>query len=319
MSTLSMRTPFRLGAALLLGGLLAGCSKEKAPPSAPPAPAVPGRQFATPEEAVAALVSAAEKFDVPELKSILGSDGEALVSSEDSVQDRNNSLAFAAQARAHQRLQYDSTHTSVVLSIGDGDWPAPIPLVQQGGKWSFDVAAGREEVLNRRIGRNELDAIQACRDYVAAQREYARARHDGAIVNQYAQHVISTAGKQDGLAWRNADGTWHGPMGEAMTRFISEGYTQRFEPFHGYYFKILKGQGPAAPLGEMDFLVKGAMIGGFALVAAPADYQISGVKSFIVGYDGIVYEKDLGEKSVEEFRAMERYNPDSTWSRVQEP
>jgi hypothetical protein len=206
-----------------------------------------------------------------------------------------------------------------VVVVGDEDWPLPIPIVQKDGKWSFDVAAGREEVLNRRIGRNELDAIQICHDYVAAQRQYALTRHDGALVNQYAQHVISTAGKQDGLAWRTADSTWHGPMGEAIASFISEGYTDRYEPFHGYYFKILKGQGPAGPLGAMDFVVKGAMIGGFALVAAPAEYGVTGVQSFIVGYDGVVYQQDLGEKSVDQFRAMQLYNPDSTWTRVQEP
>jgi len=178
---------------------------------------------------------------------------------------------------------------------------------------------GKEEVLRRRIGQNELDAIQLCRDYVEAQRAYSLEKHDGTIVNQYAQRVISTPGKQDGLAWRAADGTWQGPMGESLARFISEGYTERYEPFHGYYFKILKGQGPSAPLGAMDFRVEGAMIGGFALVAAPADYGVTGIQTFIVGYEGIVYEKDLGENTVEEFRAIERYNPDTTWQVVQGP
>jgi len=264
-------------------------------------------------------VAAAEKYDVPTLRTILGSEGEDLVSSEDAVQSRNNAMAFAAQARTHQRLERDSAGTSAVLLVGAEDWPMPIPIVQKEGKWSFDVAAGREEVLNRRIGRNELDAIQLCHDYVAAQHQYALIKHDGAMVNQYAQHVISTAGKQDGLAWRTADSTWHGPMGEAIAAYISEGYTERYEPFHGYYFKVLKSQGPAGPLGAMDFVVKGAMIGGFAMVASPADYRVTGVQSFIVGYDGVVYEQDLGEKSVELFRAMDKYNPDSTWHRVQEP
>jgi hypothetical protein len=203
------------------------------------------------------------------------------------------------------------------MYVGTGEWPVPMPIVQEDGKWFFDVESGRDEVLLRRIGRNELTAIEACRNYVEAQWEYALTKHDGAIVNQYAQRVISTPGKQDGLTWMEKDSTWQGPLGQAMARIIAEGYRDRYDPYHGYYFKILKGQGPAAPLGEMDFLVKGAMIGGFALVAAPADYLVTGVKTFIVSHDGIVYEKDLGEKSVELFRAMERYNPDSTWTKVQ--
>jgi hypothetical protein len=192
----------------------------------------------------------------------------------------------------------------------------PMPIVRQDSGWAFDVATGREEILHRRIGRNELDAIEVSRAYVEAQREYALVKHDGARVNQYAQRIISTPGKQDGLAWQAADGSWQGPVGAAIARVIAEGYTDRYEPYHGYYFKILKGQGPAAPMGQMDFLVGGAMIGGFALVAAPAEYLVTGVKTFIVSHDGIVYEKDLGEKTFEQFRTMERYNPDSTWKPV---
>jgi len=152
---------------------------------------------------------------------------------------------------------------------------------------------------------------------VEAQQEYASERRGGAMLNQYAQRMISTPGKQDGLAWKDPDGTWQGPVGEVIAGFISEGYTDRYEPFHGYYFKVLKAQGPAAPLGQMDFVVGGAMIGGFALVAAPADYRVSGVKTFIVSHDGVVYEKDLGPKTVDQFGAMKRYNPDSTWQPVQ--
>ena len=141
------------------------------------------------------------------------------------------------------------------------------------------------------------------------QRTYALTRHDGASVNQYAQRIISTPGKQDGLAWRNPDGTWAGPVGEAIARVIAEGYTDRSEPYHGYYFKVLKGQGPAAPLGQMDFVVKGLMIGGFALAAAPAEYRVTGVKTFIVSHDGVVYEQDLGPETLESFRAMEQVQP----------
>ncbi len=179
-------------------------------------------------------------------------------------------------------------------------------------------SAGKEEILRRRIGQNELDAIAVCRGYVEAQREYSLTRHDGVLVNQYAQRVISTPGKQDGLSWRAADGTWQGPVGEEIARFIGEGYSDKSQPFHGYYFKVLKGQGPDAPLGAMDFMVEGAMIGGFALVAAPAEYGVTGIQTFIVSWEGVVYQKDLGEKTLDAFKTMERYNPDSTWQAVQD-
>jgi hypothetical protein len=291
----------------VLGAALAGATACNRPP----------QKFDTPEAAVASLVTAAEKFDVDSLKKILGTKGAALVTSPDTVSDRVDATTFAALARERQRLDYDSSKTTVVVSVGDLDWPMPIPVVKNDdNKWSFDPESGMEEILLRRIGRNELDAIQVCRGYVEAQKEYALEKHDGAYVNQYAQRAISTPGKQDGLAWQGADGSWQGPAGEAIARVLEEGYTRDARPYHGYHFKILKGQGPAAPLGEMDFMVDGAMIGGFALVAAPAEYLVTGVKTFIVSHDGIVYEKDLGDKTLETFRTMERYNPDSTWKQV---
>jgi hypothetical protein len=320
MSSAALRVARRLGTAAGILGMVAGCDDAKSSASAGGAAAAedttPPRQFATPESAAAALVAAAEKFDVPELKAILGGGGADLVQSEDTVLDRRNVTAFAAEAREKQRMEFDSAKTTAVLSVGPADWPLPIPIVEQDGKWVFDVAAGREEVLRRRIGRNELDAIQVCHGYVEAQKEYALTRHDGAMVNQYAQRVISSPGRQDGLAWRTRDGKWAGPVGEEIARAIAEGYKERYEPYHGYYFKILKGQGPAAPMGQMDFVVDSAMIGGFALVAAPAEYLVTGVKTFMVSHDGIVYEKDLGEQTLEAFRKMERYNPDSTWKPV---
>ncbi|MGH7585775.1 MAG: DUF2950 domain-containing protein, partial [Gemmatimonadales bacterium] len=264
----------------------------------------------------AALVAAAEAYDVGELKAILGSEGAALVETEDRVSDRNTAAAFAAEARAQQRLEFDSAGTRAVLSVGVTDWPVPMPIVKGDSGWVFDTEAGRLEVLYRRIGRNELDAIEVARGYVEAQKEYALTKHDGALVNQYAQRVISTPGKQDGLAWQAADSSWQGPVGEGIARLIAEGYRERYEPFHGYYFKILKGQGSTAPLGELDFVVDSAMIGGFALVAGPAEYEVTGVQTFIVSHDGIVYQKDLGEQTLEEFQRMERYNPDSTWTVV---
>jgi len=207
-----------------------------------------------------------------------------------------------------------------VLLVGEDAFPLPIPLVKKKDKWSFDTKAGAQEILLRRIGANELDAIAICNGFVEAQHEYAQTKHDGAIVNQYAQRIISTAGKQDGLAWKNADGTWGGPVGENVAKALEQGYAKKDkpQPFHGYYFKVLKGQGPAAPLGQMDFVVGGAMIGGFALAAAPAQYQVTGVKTFIVSHTGIVYEKDLGANTLEQFEKMDRFDPDKTWKATED-
>ena len=275
------------------------------------------KSFNTPKEAADALVQAAASFDVPSLKEILGPDSADLVSSQDQVQDKNRAAAFAAMAREKSSIALGPKNPNrAALLVGNDDWPLPIPLVQKEGKWIFDTNAGRKEILLRRIGANELDVIQICRGYVEAQKQYAQEKHDGAEVNQYAQRIISTSGKQDGLAWQNADGTWGGPVGEGVAKALTQGYTSRSQPYHGYFFKILKGQGPAAPLGEMDFVVKGAMIGGFALAAAPAEYRVTGVQTFIVSYEGVVYQKDLGPDTLRSFKDMQLYNPDKTWTRT---
>jgi hypothetical protein len=275
------------------------------------------RAFASPNDAAQALIKAAGSFDLPALKDILGPDGKDLVSSEDSVQDKNRATAFAEKASEKNSVTVDPKNPMrATLSVGNDDWPLPIPIVQREGRWYFDTKAGHREILLRRIGANELDAIQICRGYVEAQEEYALKKHDGALVNQYAQRIISTPGKQDGLAWRNADGNWEGPIGEGVAKALDQGYTNRSQPYHGYFFKILKGQGPAARLGQINFVVEGAMIGGFALAAAPAEYRVTGVKTFIVSYDGIVYEKDLGPNSLSIFKDMSLYNPDKTWKRT---
>jgi hypothetical protein len=298
-----------LTVALLAAGVLAAAAAKPAQ-----------RTFPSAKAAADALVSAAEKFDVEALKEILGPDGIDLVETEDAVADRNQAAAFAAKAREKLAVEIDPKDpTTATLVIGPDAWPVPIPVIKVKGTWRFDSKAGRQEVLYRRVGRNELDAIALCREYVEAQHTYAAERHDGSRVNQYAQRVISTPGKHDGLAWQAPDGTWQGPLGETAAKAITEGYSDRSKPVHGYYFKILKGQGPHAQLGEMDFVVQGAMIGGFALVAAPADYEVTGVKTFIVSYDGVVYEKDLGPDTLEAFRAMERFDPDESWSPVEEP
>ncbi len=183
-------------------------------------------------------------------------------------------------------------------------------------KWFFDSKAGRQEMLFRRIGANELDAIAICRGYVEAQDEYALQPRTGYDVNQYAQRIVSTPGKQDGLAWKNPDGKWGGPIGENIARAIEQGYTTGARALPWIFFQDPQRTRPAAPLGEIDFVVKGVMIGGFALVAAPAEYKVTGVRTFMVSHNGVVYEKDLGPKTLDEFKKMERFNPDASWTPV---
>ena len=270
--------------------------------------------FASPQDAADALIQAAADFNVPSLLEILGPDGKDLVSSADPVADKRNAEDFAFRARAKHSVVTDPKNPQkAIVLVGPDDWPGPIPIVERGGRWYFDSKAGREEVLLRRIGANELDAIEVCRGFVEAQEEYALTKHDDSEVNQYAQKIVSTPGKQDGLAWQNSDGTWGGPVGEGAAKALEEGYSDKRQPFHGYYFKVLKGQGPAAPLGTMDFMVNGAMIAGFALAAAPAQYRVTGVQTFIVSYEGVVYQKDLGPDTLKVFNEMELYNPDKTW------
>ena len=291
----------------------------KSAPQAAAAASAGAKLFDTPQKAADALVDAAENFDISALTEIFGSDGDDIVFSGEVAQDRKHAADFAAEARKKKSVSVDSkTGNRAFLLVGDEDWPFPVPLVQKGGKWSFDAKAGRQELLYRRIGANENDAIDVCHGYVEAQEEYALRQREIYDVNQYAQRIVSTPGKQDGLAWQNSDGTWAGPIGENIAKAIEQGYTSSAEPYHGYYFKILKGQGPAAPLGEMDFVVKGIMIGGFALVAAPSEYGVTGVLTFIVSHDGVVYQKDLGPTTLTEFNKMERFNPDQSWTPVAE-
>jgi hypothetical protein len=283
----------------------------------PETPQSAQKTFGTPQEAAAAFIQATDPYDVPALEQILGPDGVDLISSGDQVQDKNIAAAFAAEARKKQSVDVDPKNAArAILIVGNDDLPLPIPLVKRNGKWLFDTKAGRQEMLLRRIGSNELDAIQICRGYVEAQLEYASEKHDGAVVNQYAQRIISTPGKHDGLAWRNPDGSIGGPISEGIAKALEQGYSDKSKPFHGYFFKILKGQGPAAPLGQLDFVVEGAMIGGFGLAAAPAEYRVTGVKTFIVSYEGVVYQKDLGPNTLKMFKDMELYNPDSSWQRT---
>ena len=296
-----------------LGFPLNAASEKKSDP-VPQSDAKKQREFSSAKEAADAVIRVAELFDVAALKEILGPDAADLISSADQVADKKRATDFAAKAKEKTSLNVDPKNSKrTILSVGNDDFPLAIPIVQRKGKWIFDTKAGRDEILIRRIGANELDAIEICRGFVEAQHEYALEKHDDSQVNQYAQKIISTSGKHDGLAWQNADGKWAGPVGENVAKAVAEGYSNKTQPYHGYFVKVLKRQGPAAPLGQMDFIVKGIMIGGFALAAAPAQYRVTGVKTFIVGSNGIVYQKDLGPDTLKTFADLDRFNPDKTW------
>src|SRR5436305_3809640 len=288
-----------LVASAILISCLLGLAVQAAPPSKPDAAAASQpkqKEFDSAKQAVDALIQLAANFDVAAAKEILGPDGEDIISSEDPVMDKNWAIAFANKAKEKTSVEIDKKNRNqAILIVGNDNFSLPIPIVKQKGKWFFDTKVGREEILNRRVGANELNAIEICRGFVEAQHEYAQEKHDDSKVNQYAQHVLSTPGKHDGLAWKNQDGTWGGPVGEEVAKALEEGYkAERGQPYHGYDCKVLKGQGAAAPMGKMDFVVGGAMIGGFALAAAPAEHRVTGVQTFIVGPDGVVYEKNLG-------------------------
>jgi Protein of unknown function (DUF2950) len=298
-------------------GLQAAEPRQSAAPAAPSQQ----KQFNTPKEAADSLVQAAGSFDIAALKELLGPDCQDVVASEDPVTDKNRATAFAEKAKQKTSVGTDPKNPNrAIVTVGNDDFQLPIPVMKNKGKWMFDMKTGREEILNRRVGANELDAIAICHGFVEAQQEYAMKKHDDSKVNQYAQRILSTPGKHDGLAWQNSDGTWAGPVGETIAKALEEGYTQKGhpQPYHGYYFKVLKGQGPDAPMGQMDFVVEGAMIGGFALAAAPAQYRITGVETFIIGPNGIVYEKDLGPDTLKTFEAIDRYNPDKTWKETED-
>jgi hypothetical protein len=275
--------------------------------------------FDSPERAAAALIDAAGRFDLTSLFRIFGPSNKDIVLTGEYPLDRQRAVDFAAEAHAKNTLSRDPKNPGrAFLLVGMESWPFPVPIVKSSRGWFFDAKAGRRELQYRRIGYNELAAIDVCHNYVDAQEEYAFRPREGFEVNQYAQHIISTSGKRDGLAWQNPDGSWGGPIGEQVARAIEQGYAADQQPYRGYFFKILKGQGPAAPLGQLDFVVDGLMIGGFALAAAPAEYGVTGINTFIVSHDGIVYQKDLGEGSLTEFQTMERFNPDRSWTPVQE-
>src|SRR5436190_5230331 len=290
---------------ILISAFAAGSAQTAAPK---------GKAFASADDAANAFIAAAGSFDVGAIREILGPNSADVLYTGEPVRDRQIATEFAEQAGIKKTVAIDKRNRNrAQLMVGEDSWPFPIPIIRVGKNWQFDLAAGREELLYRRIGRNELDAIDICRGFVEAQHSYALKKHDGATVNQYAQRIISTPGKHDGLAWQNADGSWGGSIGDKAAKAIQESYSGTYTPFHGYYFKVLKGQGPTAPLGTLDFVVNGAMIGGFALIAYPSMYQVTGVKTFMVSHDGVVYEKDLGPNSIDIAKSIELFDPDKSW------
>jgi hypothetical protein len=295
--------------ATTLGAFVFSLAALGAPPDAGP------RAFDTPQQAADAVVKAAEADDVPALMAIMGPEGKDIVSSGDPIDDKNDFARFAKKAHEKMKITFDVADPKrAILVVGNDDWPVPIPIREAGGKWRFDAKEGREEIVARRIGGNELHAISLLHGYVEAQREYASELHDGATRHQYARMFVSTPGKQDGLSWFGPDKKPAGPIGDEIGKLLAEGYTNKADPVEGYYFRILTAQGPAARLGARNYIVDGAMIGGFAAVAWPAHYGVSGVQTFLVNNDGVVYEKDLGDDTQKIASAMKEFNPNEGWT-----
>jgi Protein of unknown function (DUF2950) len=275
------------------------------------------KTFDTPAQAVQALIKAAEDGDQDEMLAVLGDDGKDLVFSGDPVQDKTGMESFVKSYKAKHSIVEQNAKTRV-LRVGPSDWELPIPIVNDGGKWRFDTASGRQELLYRRIGHNELGAIAACRGYIDAQKDYAAVGHDGLPTGIYAQRLISSPGKQDGLYWETAEGDPPSPAGPLLAQASDEGYATgaKGQPYHGYLYRVLKTQGAAVKGGATSYLTDGKLTGGVAMVAYPAQYKVSGVMTFVINQRGIVYQKDLGEKTADVAKTMTEYNPDSTWKKV---
>jgi hypothetical protein len=282
--------------------------------------AVKQKGFATPEEAVKAFVAAMQSNDERELLSIFGPTAKELISSGDPVRDKTQREKFVGDYDRKNSITQEGA--KMVLVVGEKDWPFPIPLVKKADQWIFDTKAGKEEILNRRIGENELSTVQTLLAVVDAQREYAMNDRDNDGLLEYAEKFRSDPGKKNGLYWETKEGEQPSPLGELVADARSEGYTragtkQNPRPFHGYYFRMLKKQGKHAAGGAFDYVVKNNMIGGFAVVAYPAVYGTSGVMTFVVNYAGIVYEKDLGKNTAKTAKAMTLFDPDQTWKKVE--
>jgi hypothetical protein len=279
------------------------------------------KSFKSPEEAAKALIDAVKRNDTKELLTILGPAGKEVISSGDEVASKAWRDRFVKAFEEMNKLVSENDK-KVILNVGNEEWPYPIPIVKKDENWFFDTKAGKEEILNRRIGRNELNAIQVCLAYVDAQREYLMEDRDENKLLEFAQRLISREGEKNGLYWETKEGEEQSPLGPLIAKAAVEGYTGkrpvgRRTPYHGYYYRILKAQGKNARGGEYDYVVDGKMIGGFALVAYPDEYGNSGVMTFIVNQDGVVYEKDLGKETEKIAAAMKKFDPDKTWKKVE--
>jgi len=320
MDSTAKKTLCRIVAVLFMGGTIALAGLCNAAAAKVSAKATEPKGFQSPEEAAQALVDAAKNNDNKKLLAILGRAGEELISSGDAVADRQGRERFVRMYETKHRLSKEGAGM-MAIEVGEEDWPFPIPIIKQGGRWRFDTRAGKEEILNRRIGQNELSAIQVCQAYVDAQREYSMKDRDGDGILEYAQKLVSEEGQKNGLYWNAGEGEETSPLGPFAARAHKEGYTRENTgdappPYHGYYYNILKRQGKSAPRGACDYLVHENMIGGFALVAYPARYGSSGIMTFIVNHDGVVYEKNLGKKTEAIARSIETFAPDKTWKKV---
>jgi hypothetical protein len=278
------------------------------------------KNFESPEAGVDALLEAVKSNDQTMLHSILGPHSRKLVSSGDEIADAQNREAFIKAYSDANKIVLESD-TMATLVIGNDQWPLPIPLVRSGGGWRFDARQGEKEILARRIGANELAAIQVCLAIVDAEQEYAVQDLDGDGVPHYAAKFVSTPGNHDGLYWETQADETPSPLGPLLAAAANEGYAKSepkaLAPYHGYYYKILTSQGPHAPGGAYDYVVKGTMIGGFAVLAFPARYGASGVMSFIVNHEGVVYERNLGRKTAELAAKITSFNPDASWIKQQ--
>jgi Protein of unknown function (DUF2950) len=279
----------------------------------------PGQKtFSSPEKAGDALVTAMQANDEKALLDVLGPDGKQIVSSGDETEDARSRANFVEKYREMHRLVNEPDGTTT-LYIGARNWPAPIPLVHKGNSWYFDTEASKKEILYRRIGRNELSAIRVCQELVAAEKEYHRTQHE-----EYAKSIISDEGQHNGLYWKAAVGEPQSPIGPLVASAVARGYSDgrsalTLTPYRGYYFRILALQGENAPGGAKSYIINGKMTEGFAFMAFPAEYRSSGVMSFIVGSDGIVYQKDLGKETGVIAKVMKKYDPDATWQKTEEP
>jgi hypothetical protein len=289
--------------------MLAGCASTRSM-----AQQTGQKTFPSAEDASKALVMAIQSNDEKATLEILGPDGKTIVSSGDDIEDANSRTNFVQKYQEMHRLAKDPDG-STILYIGARNWPTPIPLVNKAGAWYFDTEAGKKEILYRRIGRNEMSAIRVTQELAAAQKEYFAARH-----NEYAQKIFSAEGQHDGLYWKAADGESPSPIGPLVAAAVAEGYTKGENvaptPYRGYYYRILTRQGKNASGGAKSYIANGKMTDGFAFMAYPAEYRSSGVMTFIVGQDGVVYEKDLGKKTQAAAKSMKEYNPSSSWQKT---